>query len=464
MAACWAPLLSVSAALMFLGIRDVTQRRFTSCEAPVSTWAIVAGSTLCLVTLLQLAQYLATSCSVLCKPSGESASRSASESQSGGEDDPSGKQKAAAGCGARSCAGGRGTWEGCRIAVPFTSICERSRRSTGMLVMTVLSSLVVAFLVGWFLVGGLWVFPLRDKPNQCDPTLLSVSFYLILVALVAMAVVAFLLCIAACCAALLAASICAAARSLLDSMMAQMGFTPGADAERLRGDGSVEEQAPLVGRGSKPLDGVNNSGLGKSNASPAADAKAHAVRPGMGLSAAYPEPAGSHADGLRSAATGSVGAATRRQQLPRQGAQQQGNVNSFDEPQSALGHDTKTGQGAALPAVNAPFDASALAAAAMDGAKAALAEFTRGLAGAASAPVSAFAAARSAVEHSGRPDAASQHPGGVAGGLGDDGAAQQADDGETSIHVADAAPTLAVSQPQSGFAPDSAALPPAAAL
>jgi hypothetical protein len=288
---------------------------------------------------------------------------------------------------------------------------------------------------------------------------------LILVALVAMAVVAFLLCIAACCAALLAASICAAARSLLDSMMAQMGFTPGADAERSRGDGSAEEQAPLVGRGSTPLDAVPFSGLGKTNASPAADARAQTVRPSTNISAAYPEPAGSHADGVRSAATGFGGAAatSRRQQLPRQGPQQQGNVSAFDGPQSALGHDTNTGQEGTLPAANAPFDASVLAAAAMDGAKAALAEFTRGLAGAAAAPVSAFAAARSAVEHSGRSDAASQHPGIVSGGPdNDNGAAPHVGEGETTIHVADAAPTLAPSQPQRGRAPDSTALPPTA--
>lgn len=96
-----------------------------------------------------------------------------------------------------------------------------------MLVMTGLIAFVVTFVVAWFMVGAVWVFPLRDQPpalHGCDPSLVSVAFYVILVVLVALAVVAVVGCIVACCAVLLAASVCAACRGIVDSMLIQMGF------------------------------------------------------------------------------------------------------------------------------------------------------------------------------------------------------------------------------------------------
>lgn len=109
----------------------------------------------------------------------------------------------------------------------FLSAASSRGPRTGMLVMTGLIAFVVTFVVAWFMVGAVWVFPLRDQPpalHGCDPSLVSVSFYVILVVLVALAVVAVVGCIVACCAVLLAASVCAACRGIVDSMLIQMGF------------------------------------------------------------------------------------------------------------------------------------------------------------------------------------------------------------------------------------------------
>lgn len=206
---------------MYFGIRDAVQARHTSCEVPLDAWAITAGSTLLLVALLQLLQFSVSACSLACR--GPAADGRPAEA------DPSAKGRVRSRC--AQCSAAR-CCEGFRVGSAFFSAASSRGPRTGMLIMTGLIAFVVTFVVAWFMVGAVWVFPLRDKPSAdhgCDPSLVSVSFYVILVVLVALAVVAVVGCIVACCAVLLAASVCAACRGIVDSMLIQMGFlTPRA--------------------------------------------------------------------------------------------------------------------------------------------------------------------------------------------------------------------------------------------
>jgi len=234
-AACWAPLLSVSAVLLYLGARDAAEQRFQACPVPLHWWAVAAGAAMLLVALLQLVQYAATTCSIVLTSRGDAA-----PIDGAGTDDPQAKARTG-GCAAVPFSD-HGCCDGYRIAAPFTSGAHRASQSTGMLVLISLTGVIVTFIVVWFLVGAVWVFPLKDVSNVCDHTLVSVCFYLIMVVLVALAVLLFLACVGGCCAIILAASVGAAFRGLFDSVMSQMGFTPPAH----RAAGAEEEEEALA--------------------------------------------------------------------------------------------------------------------------------------------------------------------------------------------------------------------------